>query len=107
MAVIEWKPKAWQLYNELLENARIEYGAKTARGWENEIVQFYERLKKYPTSYTPEPLLQGRNSLYRYCHLMHRRFKLIYYYDEPKDVVYIIDIWDTRMNPKALIRRIK
>ena len=38
---------------------------------------------------------------------MSRRFKIIYYYDEVEDIVYIVDIWDTRMNPKTLIRRIK
>ena len=38
---------------------------------------------------------------------MHRRFKIIYFYDEANDVVTIMDIWDTRMNPQALIRRIK
>ena len=38
---------------------------------------------------------------------MHRRFKIIYFYDNVKDVVTIMDIWDTRMNPSALIRRIK
>lgn len=38
---------------------------------------------------------------------MNRRFKLIYYYDEAEDVVHVIDIWDTKMNPKALIRRIR
>ncbi len=37
---------------------------------------------------------------------MNRRFKFIYYYDEVEDIVHIIDIWDTRMNPKALIKRI-
>ena len=38
---------------------------------------------------------------------MNRRFKIIYYYDESEDTVHLVDIWDTRMNPKALIRRIK
>ena len=38
---------------------------------------------------------------------MKRRFKVIYYYDEKEDVVHLIDIWDTRMSPSALIRRIK
>jgi len=44
--------------------------------------------------------------LYRYCHIMSRRFKIVYYFDEVENVVHIIDIWDTRMSPKALIRRI-
>ena len=50
-----------------------------------------------------------KNSIhgYNFCHMMHRRFKLIYFYDETEDVVHIMDIWDTRMDPKALVRRIK
>ena len=107
MAIIEWKPKTWQLYNDLLENARIMFGEKTARRWENEIVHFYERLKLYPTSYTPEQLLRGRTKTYRGCQMMNRRFKIIYYYDDVEDIAHIVDIWDTRMNPKTLIRRIQ
>jgi len=41
MAVIEWKPVTWQLYNDYLENARIAYGEKTAKRWEDEIVHIY------------------------------------------------------------------
>ena len=37
---------------------------------------------------------------------MNRRFNIIYTYDESEDVVHIMDIWDSGMNPKALIRRI-
>ena len=54
MAVIEWIPVTWQLYNDYLENARIAYGEKTAKRWENEIVHIYDRLKKHPISYTQE-----------------------------------------------------
>ena len=38
---------------------------------------------------------------------MNRRFKIIFYYDEVEDIVHLIDIWDTRMDPKVLVRRIK
>lgn len=27
--------------------------------------------------------------------------------EEAEDTVYIVDVWDTRMNPRTLIRRIK
>ena len=107
MAVIEWTDKAWQLYNEYLENARYEYGAKTARRWEKELLNIYDRLKLHPTSYTLESLLDGKRVLFRRCHIMNRRFKIIYYYDEAEDVVHLVDIWDTKMNPKTLMRRIK
>ena len=32
---------------------------------------------------------------------------LTYFYDEVEDTVHIMDIWDTKANPKALIKRIK
>lgn len=107
MAVIEWKPEAWQLYNDLLENAKLAFGKKTGNRWETEIWHIYERLRKYPTSYTIESSLEGKKVLYRGCLMMNRRFKLMYFYDEAEDVVHIVDIWDTKANPKALIRRIK
>ena len=31
---------------------------------------------------------------------MNRRFKIIHYYDESEDTVHIIDIWDTKRNPR-------
>ena len=107
MAVIEWRPETWRLYNDYLEHARVEFGEKTARRWEDEIVHIYERLKQHPTSYSKVEMLQGRTLLYRGCLIMNRRFKIIYYYDEVEDSVHIIDIWDTRMNPTSLIRRVK
>ena len=86
MAVIKWQKQAWKLFNSYVEFSREEFGEKTARHWEYEIVNFYERLKKFPTSYTPEQLLNGREKQYRGCHIMSRRFKIIYYYDETEDI---------------------
>ena len=45
--------------------------------------------------------------MFRRCHIMNRLFKIIYYFDEAEDVVLLVDIWDTKMNPNTLIRRIK
>ena len=38
--------------------------------------------------------------------MMGGRFRLVYYYNPHTDIVRIVDIWDTRMNPETLIRRI-
>ena len=38
---------------------------------------------------------------------MNKRFKFVYYYDETEETVYIVNIWDTRMNPKTLIKSIR
>ena len=106
MAVVKWRKQAWQLFNSYVENARIEYGEKTARRWSKEAAIIYERLQKHPLSYTPEILLSGKRHKYRSCHIM-RRFKIVYYYATSSDTVYIRDLWDTRMNPETLRRRLK
>ena len=107
MAKIKWHYKAKNAFWNYVENASIEFGKSTAYRWQKERKNAEWRLGRYPASYPLEELLQGEPVLYRQCHLMNRRFKLIYHYDEVEDTVHIVDIWDTRMSPSALIRRIK
>ncbi len=107
MAKIEWTTNFLQQLDDYIGNASMEFGRSTAMKWADEIAAIENRLKLYPTSYTAESLLQGKKERYRRCHVMHRRFKIIYYYDETEDTVHLVDIWDSKMNPKALIRRIK
>ena len=107
MAAIIWDKKAKLILDEYVENAFLEFGASTAQRWYTERLSIEWRLARQPESYPPEELLAGRKILYRRCHLMNRRFKFIYYYDETEDAVHIVDIWDTKQNPKTLIKRIK
>jgi len=44
---------------------------------------------------------------YRSLLLRNKRYKIIYYYDEDKDVIFIADFWDSKMDPKRLANRIK
>jgi hypothetical protein len=106
MAVVKWRKQTWLLFNSYVEHARLEYGEKTARKWLTEVAVIYDRLQKYPLSYTPEQLLISKRHQYRSCHIM-RRFKMVYYYTHTSDTVYIRDLWDTRMNPQTLVRRLK
>ena len=48
---------------------------------------------------------EARKKLYIKGHI-NDRFKIIYWYDEPNDTVYIEDIWDTRRAPQNLTKRI-
>ena len=107
MAVVKWKANAYRLFNEYVESARLEYGKKTAEHWLSDAAEIYERLQKFPESYTPEPLLKDRKRKYRSCRLMGGRFRLVYYYNPLTDISRIVDIWDTRMNPQSLIKRVK
>lgn len=107
MAKIEWTDDAKLIFKTYVKISQLEFGTSTARKWQTERNTIEWCLKRYPVSYPLEELLQGKRLPYRLCHMMQRRFKLIYYYNEAEDTVHIVDIWDTRMNPKALIRRIK
>ena len=107
MAKIDWTVGFLRQMDERIGYASMEFGKFTANRWAEEIAAIEQRLKAYPTSYPPEGLLHGKKELYRRCHMMHRRFKLIYYYDEAEDTVHLVDIWDSKMDPRTLIRRIK
>jgi hypothetical protein len=107
MAKVIWEDNATVVLLEYIENARIEYGNSTVKRWQKERKSIEWRLVRYPVSYPIEEMLQERNILYRCCHLMNRRFKIIYYYNETEDTVRVVDIWDTRMDPKTLVKRIR
>ena len=107
MVVIKWKTSAYQLFNEHVETAFLDYGKKTAERWLSEVADVVSRLQRFPESYTPEPLLKDKTRKYRSCRLMGGRFRMVYYYNPSTNIVRIVDIWDTRMNPESLIKRIK
>jgi plasmid stabilization system protein ParE len=107
MAKIIWQKRASRVLEEHLLYANSEFGRSTAKRWLEEISHVESRIALMPMSYTPEPLLAGKKHVYRYCHLMNRRFKLIYVYYPSSNTVRISDIWDTRVNPENLKLRIK
>ena len=107
MAKIIWQKRASRVLDVRLSYASAEFGKSTAKRWIEEIAYAEERIASMPTSYTPEPLLAGKKHIYRYCHLMNRRFKLIYCYYPSSNTSRVVDIWDTRLNPETLKRRIK
>lgn len=79
MAVVKWNISAYRIFNEYVEFARLDYGKKTADRWLSDAEEIYNRLQKFPESYSPEPLLRERNRLFRSCRMMGGRFRLIYY----------------------------
>ena len=107
MAKIIWHYQASLTLASHLEYAEQEFGKTTMLRWKKEIKAFEERLSVFPKSYPIETLLDYKPVLYRSHHLMKRRFKIIYYFEESEDTVHIVDIWDIRMNPESLVLRIR
>ena len=82
MAVVIWNNAASVQLEEHLLYAREEFGSATVRKWVKQLNYIVDSLQQYPTSYTPVRELRDKDVLYRGCTIM-KRFKLIYYYDEP------------------------
>lgn len=101
MAQIIWNESASLLLEAHLDYAVEEFGRKAVNNWYTDIRRIESRLSRFPKSFTPEPLLEGRGKEYRGAILM-KNFKLIHYYDEEADIVYIDAIWDMRMSPGNL-----
>ena len=106
MAQIIWKPRAIRQLNAIIDYSVPEFGMVAFKRFDTRIQEIESRLSKFPESFTPEPLLKNDKVLFRFC-LLRKRHKIIYHYVEAKDIVYIDDIWDMRMNPDRLKQRIK
>ena len=106
MATIVWTATAKTMRRKLYRNGIVEFGVITAENTEKTIAGITDDLSRWPSTGFPEPLLKGATHLYRARHI-NKRFKLIYRYDESKDIVYIEDIWDSRRSPENLTRRMK
>jgi len=101
MAQVIWNENASLQLEAHLDYAVEVFGRKTVNNWYTDIRRIESRLSLFPKSYTQEPLLADRDKEYRGAILM-KNFKLIHYYDEPSDTVYIDAIWDMRMYPDKL-----
>ena len=78
----------------------------TAQRWVNSIAGIEKRLRMAPESFPLEPFLPNNPRQYRGASLM-MHFRLIHYYDKSRNVVRIMRIWDSRMNPKRLLEELQ
>lgn len=99
--VVKWFAKAQQHWDEQLNYCIETFGLKTALNSIQAVEEKIERICKYPKSGTPEPLLKGEEQMYRFVRIQ-SRIKLIYRYDEEQQIIYIVDVWNTRMLPENL-----
>ena len=103
---VKWYAKAQQHWEEQLDYCAETFGLKTALDSIKNVEEKIEGICKFPESGTPEPLLRGEALLYRFVHIK-KRIKLIYRYDKEYQIIYIVDVWNTRMSPENLIEKMK
>jgi len=105
VATIKWNKRARRVFAEHINYARQEFGVTTAFRWFEKKNVIEERIRQYPESYPIESLLMHKRRIYRGAVLM-KNFKLLYVYYPTSDTVRIVDIWDMRMSPENLKKRI-
>lgn len=99
MAQVGTKKAFDEKLHSYIEQAYEDYGMKAAKRWYDSVKVAIRKLGRFPEAYSP--VGKKRNIMFRGIIIM-KNFKMIYYYDEQKDQVWIIDIWDMRQNPKKL-----
>ena len=102
----DWTNTAQRHWIEQLEYCAKTFGETTASQFIKKTDEKIERICKFPESGTHEPLLKDEEKDYRYV-LIQKRVKLIYYYDEEQQTIYIEDVWNTKMDPEHLLNRME
>ena len=67
------------------------------------LIGMKHQLRLMPESYPFVPELQKWRK-YRGAIIM-KNFKIIYFYNEEKDILWLVDLWDLRQNPRKLNMR--
>lgn len=106
MAKVIWTKPAHAVRRKFYLQGMKEFGEFTANKTDEIIKTLEDELSRWPVSGFPEPLLRGLVPFYRARHI-NKRYKIIYWYDEPNDTVVIEDIWDSRRSPQHLVRRLR
>jgi len=81
--------------------ARDFYSKNILSNLHNEIKHQESLLKENPQMGTIESLLEGRSFEYRYL-VIKPYHKIIYCVNN--DIIYMIDLWDTRRDPKISVK---
>ena len=106
MAKVIWNKQAETEWRKRLLYGLDEFGETTAISFVQRTNYIVDIIRKHPKAGIREPLLRNRRKVYRYFHLI-GPFKLLYYYLESSDTIRITDIWDSRREPKKLVKRIR
>ena len=87
-------------FNKCVDYALLEFGRKTAKKWIDSLIGIKHHLRQMPERYPFVPELQKWRK-YRGAIIM-KNFKIIYFYNEEKDILWLVDLWDLRQDPRKL-----
>ena len=85
-------------FDKCVDYDLLEFGRKTAKKWIDSLIGIKYQLRLMPESYPFVPELQKWRK-YRGAIIM-KNFKIIYFYNEEKDILWLVDLWDMRQDPR-------
>ena len=87
-----------------IEYALQEFGLKTARKWQTQYKEIKRSLEFMPKRYPIVAHFRNERMEFRGAIIM-KNFKIIYFYNEEKDIIWLVDLWDLGQDPRKLNRR--
>ena len=93
-----WDDDASEKLVEVLEYGRDTFGERTMKKFYARILDYEKLLQNNPGMGKKEPLLEKEPEGYRSI-IVHQNYKLEYYVES--DIIYIVDLWDTRRESRA------
>jgi len=98
-------PKALSRLDEIFDWIKTTNNENTAIKVYNSILDELEILEKQPKIAAIEPALEDLPKQFRSL-IINRKYKAVYYIEEPKDTIFVTTIWDCRKNPNKLIKEV-
>ena len=89
-----------------MEYCAKTFGETTASEFIKKTDEKIDIICKFPESGTREPLLKEKDAVFRYVYIQ-KRIKLIYWFNEELQTIYIEDVWNTSVDPQHLVEGMK
>ena len=99
---IFWTSFAKRELRNIFEYYKINASSKIAKNLVTQIVEQTKILDFQNKIGQKEEFLSDRKENFRY--LVHKNYKIIYWFNEQKNRIEIVDIFDTRQNPTKIER---
>lgn len=100
---VEWTKEVLATLKENVRYCRKKFGEQAAINFYKSIKENEPLLAANSHMGKEEPILLNRKQSYRSL-VVHKHFKIIYRIEA--DIIYVVDLWDTRSNPLLLSQRI-
>lgn len=97
--VLTYSQVSKEMLVHIYEWGKEDFGAVAAKRFVSLLTRDAKILKTSPYAGAREPLADGYAHEYRSL-VLHSYFKFVYFVDHEHKRVHIVDIWDTRMQPR-------